>query len=257
MATNYPTSLDTTTELAEPTATTDLNEAGYEHDTLHVNVNQAVRALEGKVGTGASTSVANTVMAGNGTGTSEWSASPTVSGTMTATTGFVGDLTGDVTGNVSGTAATVTGAAHAIITSPGTLPGLTMGGAIAMADNAITTPEFTDYAETVNAIGDTAASQSIDITLGNVHTCTLAVGTTTFTFDNPAVTGKGCSFTLITTQDATGSRGITWPASVDWSAATAPTLTATANRTDIFTFVTYNGGTNWIGFTAGQDFDLT
>ena len=235
MATNYPTSLDTTTELAEPTATTDLNEAGYEHDTLHVNVNQAVRALEGKVGTGASTSVANTVMAGNGTGTSEWSASPTVSGTMTATTGFVGDLTGDVTGNVSGTAATVTGAAQANITSTGTLTGLTMGGAIAMADNAITTPEFTDYAETVNAIGDTAASQSIDITLGNVHTCTLAVGTTTFTFDNPAVTGKGCSFTLITTQDATGSRGITWPASVDWSAATAPTLTTTANRTDIFT----------------------
>ena len=257
MATNYPTSLDTTTELAEPTATTDLNEAGYEHDTLHVNVNQAVRALEGKVGTGASPSVANTVMAGNGTGTSEWSASPTVSGTMTATTGFVGDLTGDVTGNVSGTAATVTGAAQANITSTGTLTGLTMGGAIAMADNAITTPEFTDYAETVNAIGDTAASQSIDITLGNVHTCTLAVGTTTFTFDNPAVTGKGCSFTLITTQDATGSRGITWPAAVDWSAATAPTLTATANRTDIFTFVTYNGGTNWIGFTAGQDFDLT
>jgi len=257
MATNYPTSLDTTTELAEPTATTDLNEAGYEHDTLHVNVNQAVRALEGKVGTGASTSVANTVMAGNGTGTSEWSASPTVSGTMTATTGFVGDLTGDVTGNVSGTAATVTGAAQANITSTGTLTGLTMGGAIAMADNAITTPEFTDYAETVNAIGDTAASQSIDITLGNVHTCTLAVATTTFTFDNPAVTGKGCSFTLIATQDATGTRCITWPASVDWSAATAPTLTTTANRTDIFTFVTYNGGTNWMGFTAGQDFDLT
>lgn len=257
MATNYPTSLDTTTELAEPTATTDLNEAGYEHDTLHVNVNQAVRELEAKVGTGASTSVANTIMAGNGTGTSEWSASPTVSGTMTATTGFVGDLTGDVTGNVSGTAATVTGAAQANITSTGTLTGLTMGGAIAMADNAITTPEFTDYAETVNAIGDTAASQSIDITLGNVHTCTLAVGTTTFTFDNPSVTGKGCSFTLITTQDATGSRGIVWPASVDWAAATAPTLTTTANRTDIFTFVTYNAGTNWIGFTAGQDFDLT
>ena len=257
MATNYPTSLDTTTELPEPTATTDLNEAGYEHDTLHVNVNQAVRELEGKLGTGVSTSSANTIMAGNGTGTSEWSASPTVSGTMTATTGFVGDLTGDVTGNVSGTAATVTGAAQANITSTGTLTGLTMGGAIAMADNAITTPEFTDYAETVNAIGDTAASQSIDITLGNVHTCTLAVATTTFTFDNPAVTGKGCSFTLITTQDASGSRGITWPASVDWAAATAPTLTATANRTDIFTFVTYNAGTNWIGFTAGQDFDLT
>jgi 6-phosphogluconolactonase (cycloisomerase 2 family) len=42
------------------------------------------------------------------------------------------------------------------------------------------------------------------------------------------------------------------PASVDWPAATAPTLTATASAVDQFVFYTYDGGTTWYGFTAGQ-----
>jgi len=45
---------------------------------------------------------------------------------------------------------------------------------------------------------------------------------------------------------------VTWPTSVDWPAATAPTLTATASAVDQFVFYTYDGGTNWYGFTAGQ-----
>jgi hypothetical protein len=45
---------------------------------------------------------------------------------------------------------------------------------------------------------------------------------------------------------------VTWPASVDWPSATAPTLTATANAKDIFVFYTRDGGTNFYGFTAGQ-----
>jgi len=45
---------------------------------------------------------------------------------------------------------------------------------------------------------------------------------------------------------------VTWPTSVDWPSATAPTLTATASAVDQFVFYTYDGGTNWYGFTAGQ-----
>jgi hypothetical protein len=44
----------------------------------------------------------------------------------------------------------------------------------------------------------------------------------------------------------------TWPSSVDWPAATAPTLTATASAKDVFVFTTRDGGTTWYGFTAGQ-----
>jgi hypothetical protein len=39
---------------------------------------------------------------------------------------------------------------------------------------------------------------------------------------------------------------------VDWAAATAPTLTATADAVDMFVFLTSDGGTTWYGFTAGQ-----
>ncbi len=73
----------------------------------------------------------------------------------------------------------------------------------------------------------------------------------TYTFSNPAASGKVSSFTLKVIQDST-ARTITWPTSVDWAAATAPTLTATNNGVDIFVFFTNDGGTIYYGFTAGQ-----
>lgn len=73
----------------------------------------------------------------------------------------------------------------------------------------------------------------------------------TYTFSNPAASGKVSSFTLKVIQDST-ARTITWPTSVDWAAATAPTLTATNNGVDIFVFFTNDGGTTYYGFTAGQ-----
>ena len=73
----------------------------------------------------------------------------------------------------------------------------------------------------------------------------------TYTFSNPAASGKTTSFSLKVIQDAT-ARTITWPASVDWAAATAPTLTADADGVDVFVFMTHDGGTAWYGFTAGQ-----
>jgi hypothetical protein len=34
----------------------------------------------------------------------------------------------------------------------------------------------------------------------------------------------------------------------------APTLTSTNGKVDIFTFVTWDAGTNWYAFTSGQNF---
>lgn len=47
MATNYPSSYDT---LAKPTPTTDLDDAGFEHDVVHTNAADAIEALQAKVG---------------------------------------------------------------------------------------------------------------------------------------------------------------------------------------------------------------
>ena len=73
----------------------------------------------------------------------------------------------------------------------------------------------------------------------------------TYTFSNAASSGYVSSFTLKVIQDST-ARTITWPTSVDWASATAPTLTTTSGGVDVFCFITYDGGTNWYGFTAGQ-----
>jgi hypothetical protein len=136
--------------------------------------------------------------------------------------------------------------------------GLTVTGTTALSttgfgDGTVSKAMMKDYSETTNAIGATSASQAIDLEDGNVVTATLSVATTTFTFSNPIASDDCTSFTLILTQDGSGSRAVTWPASVDWAGGTAPTLTTTATTgVDILTFLTVNAGTTWYGFVAGQ-----
>jgi len=114
-----------------------------------------------------------------------------------------------------------------------------------LADNILQRPVIKDYGETINAIGGTGGgTQDIDLTLGNVVTATVDTSTNTFTFSNPSASGTACSFTLILTNG--GSRTVNWPASVDWPAGTAPTLTASG--VDVLAFVTTDGGTTWRGF---------
>lgn len=66
---NYPSSLDS---LANPTATTKRNDSGFEHHLQHSDANDILEALETKLGTGASTPSANTVLRGTGAGTTAY-----------------------------------------------------------------------------------------------------------------------------------------------------------------------------------------
>tara|TARA_R110002126_G_scaffold98539_1_gene229417 strand:+ start:1673 stop:2545 length:873 start_codon:yes stop_codon:yes gene_type:complete len=99
-------------------------------------------------------------------------------------------------------------------------------------------------------ITSSSAAATLDMRLGTnfLHDLTENV---TYTFSNPAASGNASAFTLKVIQDST-ARAITWPSSVDWPAATAPTLTATDNGVDMFVFQTIDGGTTWYGFVAGQ-----
>ena len=96
----------------------------------------------------------------------------------------------------------------------------------------------------VNAVGNTGTSATINLANGNFVTATLT-GNCTFTFSNPSAGAS--SFTLFLTNDATPGRSITWPVSVKWPNNTIPVRTTTANRTDVYTFFTLNGGTTWYG----------
>ena len=108
------------------------------------------------------------------------------------------------------------------------------------------------YNETFAAVTSSSNATTVDCHAGNSFSHTLTENTT-FTFTNPPASGTSYTMSIEIIQDS-GASGftVTWPSSVDWPAATAPTLTATASAKDIFVFTTRDGGTNWYGFTAGQ-----
>ena len=103
----------------------------------------------------------------------------------------------------------------------------------------INNPTVTNYVESVVAIGNSSTAKTIDLTSGTVQTCTLT-GNCTFTMPT-ATAGK--SFILILSTGA-GSFTSTFT-SVKWPNNTAPTITTTASRWDILTFVA--DGTYWYG----------
>jgi len=113
-----------------------------------------------------------------------------------------------------------------------------------VTSNNITLTSYTETAFTANS--STAITLNITAN-GTVQIITLT-GSATITMPT-AVAGK--SFVLFLKQDATGSRAVTW-STVKWPGGTAPTITTTASKQDIFSF--FSDGTNWYGTTVGQNY---
>lgn len=67
----------------------------------------------------------------------------------------------------------------------------------------------------------------------------------------------GKAFTLVLRQDSTGGRSVTWPMTptVVWPGSITPTLTGTANRSDVFSFVAIDNG-YWLGFVGGLNYSF-
>jgi hypothetical protein len=77
MATNFPGSLDTSTQQPSPSSSTEMDDSGYEHDVVHTNHSGAIIALETKFGTGASNAASASdghVLTADGSGGSAWEA---------------------------------------------------------------------------------------------------------------------------------------------------------------------------------------
>ena len=107
--------------------------------------------------------------------------------------------------------------------------------------------------ETYNAVSPSAGVVTVDLNTTTVARLTLNASVTSFTISN-LTAGKANSFTIITIPNGTVYT-ITWTfggVSVKWPGGTAPTLTTTNAKFDIFSFI-YDG-TNWYGFNGGQNF---
>jgi hypothetical protein len=103
---------------------------------------------------------------------------------------------------------------------------------------------YIPYVTKLNAI----ASTGFDLGVSNIFTTTLSTATTTFTISNPAVG----SFITRVGQDGTGGRRVVWFNTIKWAGGTAPTLTSTASKTDVFGFLCTASGF-YDGYVVGYN----
>jgi len=89
---------------------------------------------------------------------------------------------------------------------------------------------------------------TFDLSSGNKQRVTLG-GNRTLALSNVSA---GHVFLIKLTQDGTGSRTVTWFNTISWADGTAPTLTTTLNKSDIFSFV-QTGIDTYDGFTVGAN----
>ena len=131
--------------------------------------------------------------------------------------------------------------------------GTTNASAVVTTDaNGVATFDNGTIEESTSVTSSSNAA-TLNLRDGNVFEHTLTENVT-YTFSNPASSGKVSSFVLKIKQDASGSGyTVTFPASVDFVGGAAPTLTATANAIDTFVIFTTDGGTIYNLLVAGQD----
>ena len=121
--------------------------------------------------------------------------------------------------------------------------------AIAIGDSGISTFKAATKPKT-NAASD-GATITFNMDLANRHTVTLGADGRTLVVANAAA---GQAFTLRLKQDNAGSRTVNWFSTIDWAeGGTAPTLTTTAGKADLFGFVCTTGGLGYDGFIIGQN----
>jgi len=111
----------------------------------------------------------------------------------------------------------------------------------------VTTPntKFTG-AYSANVISSTT---SINCGLGNYFTVTGGAGTFTFSFSSAPASGNLYSMAIKMVNNGVAPT-IVWPTSVRWPSGAAP---ATSSNTDIWVFLTDDGGSNWRGNLAMKD----
>jgi len=154
---------------------------------------------------------------------------------------------GTIAISYSGTALPVANGGTGAITLTGA--GIvTLNDTQTVANKTLTNPTITSYVETVVAIGTVTSSNTLSLTNGTVQTATLTASTAC-TFTMPTATA-GKSFVLLLKQAATTGNGSATFTGVKWNSAGAPTITVTAGKMDILSFIA--DGTNWYGsYTQG------
>ena len=195
-------------------------------------------------GTGASSFTDGGVLLGSGTG------AVTAMAVLSNGEMIVGDGSGDPVAESGATLRTSIGLGTMAVVNTNAVPAQTLNGAVTGADQIVSAINLKDYGEVTQALGSAGGTRTVDLNNGNSVTATVSASANTFVFSNPTASDELCGFTLGLTNG--GSQTVNWPSSVDWTAATAPTLTASG--VDWLVFWTVDGGTIWNGKLVGAAF---
>jgi len=117
----------------------------------------------------------------------------------------------------------------------------TKTGAETLTNKSLTKPTIDGsvigFATYTPGVGATA---TLDCAADNRHSITMPAGNITIALSNITV---GQIIIVEITQDGTGSRTVTWFSTIRWAGGSAPTLTTTGSKRDVFGFICTGSGT--------------
>ena len=120
-------------------------------------------------------------------------------------------------------------------------------GEVKLAEYGSNVTIFTGLKTPIESNTD-GATVTFDLDASSTHTVTLG-GNRTLALSNA---DAGQKFIIRLVQDGTGSRTVTWFSTIKWPGGVTPTLTTTANKTDVFGFICTSAG-NYDGFVLGYN----
>jgi hypothetical protein len=228
--------------------------------------NSGTSSLTGFTGSGTHSGTSSGTNTGDQTITLTGGVTGSGTGSFAATVVTNANLTGGVTsvGNATTvvTNANLTGAVTSVgnATSLGSFTSANLSGALTDETGsgaAVFGTNPTIAKPVMNARNQTAQTYSpagagtatLDLSLADQHDITMPAGNITIALTNDT---NNQIFSVSITQDATGSRTVTWFTTIKWAGGSAPTLTTTASKRDRFVFVRTGSGT-YDGMIAGQN----
>jgi hypothetical protein len=119
----------------------------------------------------------------------------------------------------------------------------------------LTKPRLMGYVEAMTQLTITeGGSVTWSVQDANVAKLTLTQHVVNLFFTDVPAPNQAVSIALFVVQDAVGNHTLTWPLSVKWPNGMAQEVSMSPKATDIYAFVTLDGGVTWYGFVGGQRF---
>lgn len=173
--------------------------------------------------------------------------------TAALTTGTLAQFAATTSAQLLGVITDKTGTGALVFGTNPTLTGATLAGAVTGAAQEVRDVVHRDTAYYASSPAISGGTLTLDYTAGPIYKVSLNADISTLAFSNLPASGVMGSVTIRFTADGT-ARSSTWPGSVRWGAAGAPTMTSTSGKMDYVQMVTHDGGTTWDAFCNGQNF---